>query len=137
MNTTLPNEMAPEQGIPPNAKLAAALDKAGAIVEANGLAHETFWDGWQHGDWTPGQPCCTAGAVVIAQYPKASTIEVALMTGQMAYGLTIHPAFQALLDHLGLPDLEALYDWNDDPARTEADVARTLRECAADLRGAA
>ncbi len=106
---------------------ADVLDRAADLIARDGLCQGAWWSETVV-RWTPGTPCCVAGAIAVAS--GDTTIRDAF-----ACWVAAHPAFLAFAAHLGYTDQPGLViKWSDDPIRTPERVVRELRDCAAKLR---
>ncbi len=106
------------------------LDRAADIIARDGLCQGEWWTDTTLA-WTPGTPCCAAGAIAVATGDTT-------IVGAFACWVAAHPAFLAFANHLGFVDQPGLViQWSDDPIRTPERVVRELRACAKNLRAGA
>ncbi|MHA6626916.1 DUF6197 family protein [Pseudonocardia sichuanensis] len=140
MYDTLPVRPIPEPDLTP-AVLAEIIEQAAHLIARTGLHVGDFWPG--EIEWTPGQPCCTAGALGLASgYRSRRDVNYAFV-GIDAYDVATqtyraddpHPALLAVMRHLRFGAAEELFAWSDVVGRDV--VVRTLQGCAAGVRNGA
>lgn len=137
MHPTLPQTPIPDETLTPE-QIGRILDDAAALIDRDGL-HVGDW--WRHAgavDWTPGRPCCAAGAIgVAAGYRRGRDIDgpITGLGARLIRTPRPHPAFAALMRHLDVTIAADVFDWAD--RSTRSGVADTLRETAAVVRAIA
>lgn len=120
---------------------AAALDRASALIEANGLTSGEYWECEAlGGPWTEGRSCDVLGAIGVAiGYRSWQEIDETIV-GQHRYVPKLHayavdsphPVLVAFMAHLGATDPLDVMNWSD--RSTTRRVVDELRACAAGLR---
>ena len=139
---TDPQALAEPSSLPYDAPPADILDAAAAIIETNGRHVGNYWDALieldtrQSSPWRPGTPCCTAAAIGVAiGLRRMWDVEAHIVPAsrpEVFADEAPHPAFRALMTHLGAYSIETVFDWSDEHGKDE--IAATMRECAAALR---
>lgn len=134
MSTTI------DAGLAYDAPPADILTRAAEVIEANGRARGSYFDrdyrvrGTQA--WTPDTPCCAAGALGLAlgldnEWDVENAV-VPAVGNAMRDHEPPHPAMAALMAHLGVDSVNAVFTWSDEHEAGE--IARVMRECADSLR---
>lgn len=136
--------------VSPDSPADVILDRAADIIEANGRHIGNYWPpdltlDTDYGltldtdyGWSRGKPCCVVGAVGIALgVNNAWDVEglVVPAVRPESDGEPPHPAFAALMAHLGFDCVNHVFRWSDEHEADE--IARVMRDCAADLRARA
>ena len=114
------------------------LDAAAAIIAANGRHVGNYWpalDSNIRQPWTPGTPCSADAAIGLAiGLRRAWDVETHIVPAVTSpdFDEPPHPALAALMAHLGVDSINAVFAWSDEH---EADqIAAVMRECSAKLR---
>ena len=107
--------------------IAEALDRAADHIDKVGWFQGDLWDVYTDADRPPAEcPVCAFGALNMALHGTPRFPE--LRPGD----LNSHDLADYVERHLGGVELA---DWNDAPARTQAEVTGLFRETARELRG--
>lgn len=112
------------------------LDRAADLLLANGRFPGNYWHNAHQARWYPGTPCCTAASIGIAmgrtRHADVEAWVVPCVTAPATGDEPPHPAFAALMRHLGVGSVNDVFAWSDEHEAGE--IATELRRCAAKLR---
>lgn len=100
------------------------FDRAADLIETNGLYADDFWPStYPFNDYVPGSPCCTIGALIIAQRCDGEPVK-----HDNATEFDTDEHVQAFARHLRLHSADRIAPWSD--ARTAVQVVAELRAAA-------
>jgi hypothetical protein len=115
----------------------AILDTAADIIAANGRHIGGLWEFAHRLRWVPTMRCCVTGAIGIALGLNESWAVEDVVVPAVHIGtedaVPPHPAFAALMAHLGFDCVNDVFRWSDEHDADE--IAAELRACALALRG--
>lgn len=91
-----------------------------------GIAHELITRGWYQGDYEgPDGSVCLAGASECSLFGECMSANRLLFGKERDQALM---AAKAIAEAAGLPGVEHIAPWNDDPERTFDEVLRVAKE---------
>lgn len=119
-----------------DAPIADILDRAADLIAQNGRHVGAYWEFAHRIAWQPTMECCAAGAIGVAMGLRShADVDWFVVPAVIDGGdEPPHPAFAALMRHLGFDAINDVFAWSDE--HQPGEIARVMRECAKQLRTA-